>query len=314
MEEGGNMSDITLRILKEFQIRKTKKQKEKFRTFIAHELAKEGIDIKEERIKNNVNLIIGNPETSKLFFTAHYDTCPVLPFPNFIIPNSLIGFILSQLFMVIIMFLLSVFVSIILFMLNFDPFSILIIFESLLIFIIFWMYNGKANKHTANDNTSGVITVLKAALNMPEQVREQVCFVLFDNEEKGMLGSAVFAKKYKNAKDNGIFINFDCVSDGDHLFFFPSKAIKKDEELKKLILDSFKTKENKHLNINKGFGVYPSDNMKFNKAFGVCSLKNKKIFYYMNRIHTSRDIIFDEKNIDILVDGTIDFAEKYMKI
>lgn len=308
------MNDITLRVLKEFQIRKTKKQKEEFRTFITQELAKEEIHAKEERIKNNLNLIIGNPETAKLFFTAHYDTCPVLPFPNFIVPNSLIGFILSQLFMVIIMFLLPVIISIILFIVDFDPFLILIIFESMLIFIIFWMYNGKANKHTANDNTSGVITVLEAALKMPEQIREQVCFVLFDNEEKGMLGSTVFAKKYKNAKNNGIIINFDCVSDGDRLFFFPSKAIKKDEELEKSILDSFKSIENKHLNINKGFGVYPSDNMKFNKAFGVCSLKNKKNFYYMNRIHTSRDIIFDEKNIDILVSGAIDFAEKYIKI
>ena len=68
---------------------------------------------------------------------------------------------------------------------------------------------------------------------MPEEFRDRVCFILFDNEEKGLLGSKALAKKYKNIKQNKLVINFDCVSDGDYLYFFPTKAMEKGREHEK---------------------------------------------------------------------------------
>ena len=96
-----------------------------------------------------------------------------------------------------------------------------------------WAYFGKANTHTANDNTSGVITIIEAACNMPEEFRDRVCFILFDNEEKGLLGSKALAKKYKNIKQNKLVINFDCVSDGDYLLFLPYQSNEKGREHEK---------------------------------------------------------------------------------
>ena len=51
------------------------------------------------------------------------------------------------------------------------------------------MMFGQANKHNANDNTSGVVTLLEIAGTLPENQRDKVCFVLFDLEEAGMIGS-----------------------------------------------------------------------------------------------------------------------------
>ncbi|MFR3430848.1 MAG: M28 family peptidase [Holdemanella porci] len=91
------------------------------------------------------------------------------------------------------------------------------------------MLLGKANKHTASDNTSGIITIIESAIKLPEDLRDEVCFVLFDNEELGLLGSSAFAKEYKEYLKNKLIINFDCVSDGNDIFFFPTKQIKNDQ-------------------------------------------------------------------------------------
>ena len=34
--------------------------------------------------------VLGDPETAKVVFSAHYDTCARLPFPNFIAPKNLL--------------------------------------------------------------------------------------------------------------------------------------------------------------------------------------------------------------------------------
>ena len=60
-----------------------------------------------------------------------------------------------------------------------------------LLFTVFM--GGKPNKHTANDNTSGVITLLELMNRLSPEQKERTAFVFFDNEENGMLGSAFFA-------------------------------------------------------------------------------------------------------------------------
>ena len=101
------------------------------------------------------------------------------------------------------------------------------------------MLFGKANKHTANDNTSGVITIIESAIKLPKDLRDEVCFVLFDNEELGLLGSSAFAKEYKEYVKNKLIINFDCVSDGNDIFFFPTKQIKNDQSKHDNIINAF---------------------------------------------------------------------------
>ena len=55
-----------------------------------------------------------------------------------------------------------------------------------------------------------------------------------------------------------------------------------------------------------GFGFYPSDQAAFRRGVGVCALKKSKLFgWYMDRIHTKRDTVLDEINIDLLRAGTL---------
>lgn len=305
------MKEISKEIFNNYQIRNTKYQKEEFRNYIINKLKDSGYDVNIQSKRNTHNIIIGDINNAKVIFTAHYDTCSVLPFPNLIVPNNLFGFIFSQILVCVMLFLFVGIISIIPYMLlsmiNLEG----IAFSLAMLFMLLWMFFGKANKHTANDNTSGVITIIEILLSLNEELKNGVCFILFDNEEKGLIGSSIFAKEYKNIIKDKLIINFDCVADGDNLFFFPSKSIKGDSEIKNIINKSYTSSNGKKIFINDGFSFYPSDNLNFNKSFGVCSLK-KKVFYYMDRIHTSKDIIFDENNIELLSNGSIKFIKEYI--
>ena len=280
------MNEISCKILDYYQVRKTKKQKEEFRKYIIHELNQYGYCPRIQNKGINNNIIIGNMEKAKIFCTAHYDTQAVLPFPNLIVPNNLFGLILSQLAIIICVLILIFLINIVFIKLFvwtglFNGFELSIASSISWLIIMIWMLFGKANKHTANDNTSGVVTII---------------------EELGLLGSAAFAKEYKEYIKNKLIINFDCVSDGNDIFFFPTKQIKNDQSKHEVIIKTFASTNYINVHMNKGFGFYPSDNFNFKYAYGVCSLK-KGLFYYLDRIHTSRDIIFNEENIELLSDG-----------
>lgn len=301
------MNEISCKILDYYQVRKTKKQKEEFRKYIIHELNQYGYCPRIQNKGINNNIIIGNMEKAKIFCTAHYDTQAVLPFPNLIVPNNLFGLILSQLAIIICVLILIFLINIVFIKLFvwtglFNGFELSIASSISWLIIMIWMLFGKANKHTANDNTSGVVTIIESAINLPEDFRDEICFVLFDNEELGLLGSAAFAKEYKEYIKNKLIINFDCVSDANDIFFFPTKQIKNDQSKHEVIIKTFASTNYINVHMNKGFGFYPSDNFNFKYAYGVCSLK-KGLFYYLDRIHTSRDIIFNEENIELLSDG-----------
>ena len=301
------MNEISCKILDYYQVRKTKKQKEEFRKYIIHELNQYGYCPKIQNKGINNNIIIGNMEKAKIFCTAHYDTQAVLPFPNLIVPNNLFGLILSQLAIIICVLILIFLINIVFIKLFvwtglFNGFELSIASSISWLIIMIWMLFGKANKHTANDNTSGVVTIIESAIKLPEDFRDEICFVLFDNEGLGLLGSAAFAKEYKEYIKNKLIINFDCVSDANDIFFFPTKQIKNDQSKHEVIIKTFASTNYINVHMNKGFGFYPSDNFNFKYAYGVCSLK-KGLFYYLDRIHTSRDIIFNEENIELLSDG-----------
>jgi len=107
-------------------------------------------------------------------------------------------------------------------------------------------------------------------------------------------------------KKNTPVINFDCVGDGDSIQFFPGKALKQDEETLGQLEAAFTGSREKRTEVVRGVGFYPSDNRAFRRGVGVCALKKKKfIGYYMNRIHTSRDTVLDERNIELLRDGAL---------
>lgn len=304
------------KILDDFQIRKSRKQKEAFRNWLCEELKKAGYAPSVEKGFAAKNVVVGDPDTAKVIFSAHYDTCAVLPIPNFITPRNIFFYICYQFLLVIPLFLaVAVLEGVLLVVaeeLESLPLLLLMPFTSiaLCIFFVWWIIDGPANRHTANDNTSGVITLLETALSLPEADRKKVCFVFFDNEEKGMFGSAAFVKKHKSVKKSTPVLNFDCVGDGDSIQFFPHRRLKKDQGTMERLKASFLPTEGKDVQVVRSFGFYPSDNANFKRGAGVCALKHKPVVgYYMDRIHTKNDTVLEEENIRILRDGALRLAE-----
>ena len=294
------MTQISEEILEKYQIRKTRKQKTAFIEFMRAHFP--NLRVEEDAIGYSRNIVIGNPDTAKAVFGAHYDTCAVMPFPNFIMPKSVTVSILYAFVLVIPMAIIASVVGNAAGWIFGDP-SLTGLFTLLTYWVVlFLMILGPANKHTVNDNTSGVITLIELMDSMTEEERAQSCFVFFDNEEKGLFGSSTFAKEHKSVMKDKLLINFDCVSDGDYLMLILNKKAFPEhfESLKAAFADV--TEKTVLIESEKGV-YYPSDQKNFKKNIGVASFKKSKFGLYMDRIHTPRDTVFDERNIEVLTDG-----------
>jgi len=56
--------------------------------------------------------------------------------------------------------------------------------------------------------------------------RPRVAFILFDNEEKGTLGSRAYAREHPLVRDERLVINLDCVGVGEHLLFLAPEKVR----------------------------------------------------------------------------------------
>ena len=173
------------------------------------------------------------------------------------------------------------------------------------------MLMGPANKHNANDNTSGVAALLCIMEKLPESARKNVAFIFFDNEEKHMQGSGSFAKKHPEIKQNTLIVNLDCIGDGDH-FLCIAKRPAAMHTLYPLLMETLISSETKSLQHIPSLGsVYPSDQASFRCGVALAACKKAPVIgLYMNRIHTKRDTQCDLGNIDFVADSLCAFAEK----
>ena len=301
------MTELSQAVFDRFQIRKTKKQKLEFIRFLQTHLP--DLQVQESGIPRSRNLVLGDPKTAKVILGAHYDTCARLPFPNFITPKRPLVAIIYSFLVLIPYFLLILAMNLLLGLFSMQPQIHYLL--SILVYGIFMllMLCGPANRNTANDNTSGVITLLEIYQAMDPETRQQVCFVFFDNEEKGLIGSGRFRKQYRKDIKQTLMINFDCVSDGDHFLLGISKKANRKHRV--AIAQAFTPSGQKQVlmeNLKKIY--YPSDQSGFPLAIAVAALKYTKPFgYYMDRIHTKRDTVFQQENIAYLTEKTLQLID-----
>ena len=96
------MTEIAKTLLDRYQIRKTGKQKTEFMEFVRTFAEARGYSCSVEKGAFGVrNIVVGDPDAAKVVFGAHYDTCAVLPFPNFITPKHFGIYLLYQLLLVV---------------------------------------------------------------------------------------------------------------------------------------------------------------------------------------------------------------------
>ena len=92
------MTDSTKIIFANHEIRKSRQQKTQFIDWVTEFVKAKGYEVKVENGSYKArNIVIGDPDSAKVIFTAHYDTCAVMPLPNFITPKSFICYLLYQL-------------------------------------------------------------------------------------------------------------------------------------------------------------------------------------------------------------------------
>lgn len=305
------MIENPMDVLTQFPIRKNKKQKQAFRDAVQSYCCSLDYEYNTEKGSFGAqNVVIGNPETANYLVTAHYDTPAALPFPNLITPQNPVTFILYQFLVVFLYIIAAVIPGVVIGVVMEDP-----ELGSGLALLIYWimlilMLVGPANKHNANDNTSGVVTVLETAKELPEAYRDQFCFVLFDLEEAGLIGSAAYAKRHKKEIKNQIVLNCDCVGDGDEIMMFPTKKLKKNE-CKMESLSRIETVRGvKSLKLHrKGFSVYPSDQKNFPYGVGIAAFRRSKwAGLYCDKIHTKKDTVLEEENVSILRDSILNLV------
>ncbi len=302
------LDDIKKELLGRLEVRKTDAQKTAFIDW-AGQYAKEcGCDMSIEESGKFIrtrNLVFGDLAKAKTLITAHYDTCARMPFPNFMTPDCWPVIILTQFFVPFVFFLALEFCM------GFASAKVLpllmpewaaeilapLICSAVIFAVVGLMLFGPQNPHTANDNTSGVALVL--GLLAEYAGRGDVAFVLFDNEEKGLLGSSAFVNAHKGLQKQAFVVNLDCISDGDTMLFAYAKGAK-DHVLTKKIIAALKETAPKYGKRAKAGQaprvLYPSDQMVFARGTAFAALKGKRILY-LDRIHTAKDTVFDEANL-----------------
>lgn len=316
------MLNTPMDVLRRFPVRKSKQQKQAFREEVQAYCQGLGYEVTVEKGSFGArNLIIGDPKCADYLVTAHYDTCARMPIPNLVAPCNLLVLLLYQLLLSSVLYLCGILISAVTW-----PLLCLIVLtingnvaefmEALAIGLVFlpflgvagiypaaFMFTfGPANPSNANDNTSGVVTLLEIARTMPENQRRKVAFVLFDLEEAGLLGSAAYRKAHKAETNRQIILNMDCVGDGDEILLIPSKKLCKDEGKLRHLCSVVSRNGRKTIAIcNKGFRFYPSDQTNFPYGVAIAAFHRKKgVGLYYSRIHTAKDTVLDETNVNLL--------------
>lgn len=284
-----------------FPIRRRREEKERFAKFVKEKVEENGYAFKDDVLDNkHHNLIIGDLEKADVVFTAHYDTPATSIVPNIMMPrNKVVGYLYHFSYPIIMAFLALFIAYAIGYLLDMEYNMVILLYVFLYLGMFYLATRCFTNKHNYNDNTSGVSVILSL---LSRKKFEKVAFVLFDNEEKGLLGSKALNKHYPYMKEK-LVINFDCVGCGNHFILICKEAAAKSNYYKELVesVNSSGDYEVHYFPLKGSTGN--SDYKSFDQGIGVMSChKNKIVGYYTSKIHTNKDKIANEENILFITD------------
>ena len=307
--------DFLKDIIEKHPIRKTEEQKESFRNYVLNVVASKGVSAKVETLGNNKNVVIGDPLTAKSVFTAHYDTPNASLCPNLMLPKNKGLFIAYQFLIVAILLVISLVPAIVV---GVGVLKSEIAYGAIFLVLYFGLFllNFKAftNKNNSNDNTSGVATVLSIIEKLDGEQLKDVAFILFDNEEKGLLGSKAYKKAYKEQLKDKLFVNFDCVANGNNVLLIAKQNAEKSENFS-LLKGAFLSKGQFSVEFCSAKNCVANTDYK-NFEQGVCVLackKSKRGILYTPFIHTKKDVVADSQNVEFLANGSCEFINNLNK-
>lgn len=296
-------------ITRRHPVRKTPEQKEAFLRYAQSEMKKLGYAARVEENGRHRNLVAGDPETAEILFTAHYDTPAnkLLSIP--LLPRNLPLFLLAHLGVILLLFLLSFGVAYLCFLLTRQRGLTLPVFLLAYYALLMLLVAGPANRHNVNGST-GVAAVLELMERLPEDCRDQAAFILFDNGEKGRLGSRAYAARHPDIKKRTPVFHMECVGVGDHLLVGVknfARATYPYADLQRSL--SAHSGMETHFFPSSGFLV-PSDHQSF--RCGMCAVACRKrplAGFYTPGLDTARDTQARQENIDFLTQALTDVVK-----
>ena len=286
-----------------YPIRKTEAQKDAFLKYALAAARKLGYAGRVEENGRHRNFVAGDPEKAEIIFTAHYDTPANKLLPSLIIPRNLPLFFLYHLSIVLLLFVISFVMGLLSFWITGMRSLTLIVFLLSYYALLMLLVAGPANKNNANCNTSGVAAVLQLMEQLPPEARSQAAFILFDNGEKGRLGSRAYATRHQEIKKRTPVFNMDCVGVGDHLLI-AVKNFSRATFAYGFLQQGFAARDGitPHFFPNSGC-VLHSDHQSFRCGISATACKRRPLIgYYVPSIHTRRDTRADQRNIDYLTE------------
>lgn len=299
-----------------FPARRTDVEKRNFRQYVKENLEEKGIQVNIELTKDgkNNNIIAGDPSKAKAVFTAHYDTPARSIFPNIMIPKNRLVFYLYQFVPIIFLLVVSfAFADIVGNLIFKDMTAYLMSFLVAYYGLFFGIMRAFKNKNNHNDNTSGVATVLSIIDELSTDELKNCAFILFDNEEKGKKGSKAYYKDHKEEMSDKFLINFDCVGNGNNVLFIAQKDAVDSSEYKKLE-NSFAKNDKYNLEfLTHKQADSNSDHKNFPKGVAcvVCKESKRGLLYTPN-IHTEKDIVANNSNIEFLTKNSCIFIRNIL--
>lgn len=296
-------------------VRKSAGEKAEFRQWLLRELKRAGWKAHEEtygKFNGSVNVVAGDPERAEVFLCAHYDTGSRMLVPNFVSPTNVLAHVIyhvaAALALVAVAFLASLAVS---FPMN-QPGLMLPLFLILAVAELWVAAYGPANRSNANGNSSGVLALMAAAREAGFDKR--VCLVFLDNNERTLLGASAFKKKHAEQASKRLFLNLDCVGDGEDLLLIPSKYSRWDGDLLSALETAFRSGEEMRPRVlTKGLQFYPSDGRKFKFHVDLCACRYLAgLGYYIPHLRTKKDTVLEEGNVAYIARSLGRFLEAYL--
>lgn len=315
--------EFSQKIFEDCPTRFTRREKNKLLLMLREKFRDLGYDsadiktLKHKGIGKSHNFVVGRPDAPYIF-TAHYDTPGKTGFLLF--ASRFVGQTGANIVYILLCIAFFAAISFGTYKLTdllsdsfgsgIQEFLPLFIYVAVMLGIILLMFVPMIvkNKNNRNDNTSGVIgllTIAEIVAQNPE-LRDKCCFVFFDNEEWGLLGSAKYSAWLKN---NGydvtrsMLINLDCIGVGDKLVIASVNFRNKTSKLLK--------KEFKQLGVKairkKSMMIYMSDHASFKGGVMLAKTKRSAIGpLYIPNIHTGRDTECDLDAVSTLCEQITD--------
>ena len=300
-------------LVEKFPVRKSRAQKEAFRQWMVFEQAPAlGYEARVEEASGMVkcrNVVIGDPETAEVVFTAHYDTPATIGLPNIMIPRNLPLFYGYQMLLVLGLLLIAFLAGGLAAQAGLSPESAYWVGWLVYMALLFLLLAGPANPHNVNDNTSGVAAVLELMEKLPAEARGKAAFILFDNEEKGLLGSKAYAKAHQQVQYTRLVVNMDCVGLGETILVIASKLAAKLPAYARLE-EALRNHGGREVRFFGASGsACSSDQKSFKCGVVAVACKHRPVVgYYCPRIHTPKDTFADQGNLDFLAEGLANFV------